>query len=140
MRKTGLKQLVASLPGIVVPLLPKGACPLCLGAYGAVLSSLGLGFLATDRVLTPVTLAALAITVGSIAIGVRGHRTFGPLIVAIISTVAVVAGRFVWEIPVLLYLGLATLFAASFWNLWLGRRKPEPPLIQLRNRPQGGTS
>ena len=140
MRTTGVKQVLASVLGVVAPLLPKGACPLCLGAYGAILSTLGLGFLATERVLAPVTLTALAVAVGTIAFGIKKHKRYGPLAVALVSTMAVIAGRFIWELPILLLVGLATLFAASLWNLWLGRRVSEVPLIQLRNRPQGGTS
>ena len=55
MRRVG--QILAATAGVLVPLLPKGACPLCLGAYGALLSTLGLGFLATERALAPLVVA-----------------------------------------------------------------------------------
>ena len=69
MRTTGIKQVLATVFGVLVPLLPKGACPLCLGAYGAVLSTLGLGFLAFVA-------ACLVATVGPflLAILARAHH------------------------------------------------------------------
>ena len=131
--KRRLGQILTSLPSILLPLLPKGACPLCLGAYGGVLSALGLGFLATDRVLAPLIVGALGISVGSVAFTTIGHRRWGPLSASVIGACAVVAGRLVWNVPALLYGGLSLLFIASLWNLWLKRPTPEP-LIQIRDQ------
>ena len=129
MKRVG--QFFVSLAGVLLPLLPKGACPLCLGAYGALLSTLGLGFLATEKALVPLVAAALALALGSLALSARGHRQPGPLLVALAGAAAVVAGRLLGRVPPLLYLGLGLLFGASLWNLWLGRPRREP-LIQLR--------
>jgi membrane protein implicated in regulation of membrane protease activity len=34
---------------------------------------------------------------------------------------AVVAGRLVWNVPAVLYVGIVLVFASSLWNLWLKR-------------------
>src|SRR5437867_2165363 len=112
-------QILTSLPGVLFPLLPKGACPLCLGAYGGLLSAVGLGFLATDRVLAPLIIAALGMAVGGVALTTLGHRKLGPLTTSLVGAGAVATGRFLWNVPLVLYGGLTLLFLASLWNLWL---------------------
>ena len=139
MKRRRLGQFFTSLPSILLPLLPKGACPLCLGAYGGVLSALGLGFMATDRVLAPLIIVAAGISVGSVGLTTMGHRHPGPLTASLIGAGTVVSGRLVWNVPALLYVGLGVLFAASIWNFWL-RRPARKPLIQIRDQPTEGDS
>ena len=136
MKRAG--QFLVSLVGVLIPLLPKGACPLCLGAYGAVLSTLGLGFLATERALAPLVVIALVLAVGSVALATRVHGRAGPLAIAILGAGAVLGGRILWHVPVLLYAGLTILFGASLWNLWLKRPLAAAPLIQIGSAPTQG--
>ena len=44
---------------------------------------------------------------------------------------AVVAGRLVWNMPAVLYVGIALVIAASLWNLWL-KRPARRSLVPLR--------
>ncbi len=119
------------LPGALLPLLPSATCPACIAAYAGVLSSLGLGFMVNERVLAPLIEVFLAAGLVSVAWSTRGHRRPGPLIVAVLGSAAVVAGRLVWSVPALLYGGVALLIGASLWNLRLKRPRPER-LVQLR--------
>lgn len=122
---------LAMLPGAAVSLLPAVSCPACVAAYAGVLSSLGLGFVLSERVLAPVILAFLAIGIASVVWSTRSHHHAGPLLATVLGAIAVIVGRLAWRLPAVLYAGIALLVAASLWNLWL-KRPHRPPLIQLR--------
>ncbi len=122
---------LGAVPGALVALLPAVTCPACLGAYFGVLSALGLGVLVTNRVLVPVLAVLLALGIASIAWSSRSHDRWGPLVLTVVGSVFVTAGRLVWSIPSLLYGGAVLLIGASLWNLWLKRPRREP-LVQLR--------
>ncbi len=124
-----IRALVA-LPGAVLPLLPSVTCPACAVAYAGVLSSLGMGFLLSERVLAPIIVSFLAIGVASVAWSTRSHRRLGPLVATTLGATTVVAGRLVWRVPPLLYAGIILLMAASLWNLWLQRPR-RSQLVQL---------
>lgn len=131
---------LAVVPGAALALLPVAHCPACLGAYFAVLSALGLGFLVNERVLAPLIGVFLVLGLGTVAWSTRSHRHPGPLIITTIGSLAVVLGRLVWNVPAVLYGGVALLIGAALWNLWLKRPRREP-LIQLRlGRKEGTTS
>ncbi len=112
---------VVAVPGALVALLPAAACPACLPAYAGVLSALGLGFLFNDRVLAPLIAAFLALGIVSVSWSTRNHRHAGPLVATLAGSGAVVAGRLIWSIPLVLYGGAALLIGASIWNVWLKR-------------------
>jgi hypothetical protein len=76
-----------------------------------------------ERVLAPLIGVALLVSVVTIAWSTKSHRTMGPLAVTVAGSVVVACGRIFWSIPPLVYVGGAALFAASFWNLWLKRRR-----------------
>lgn len=130
---------LAVLPGAVVPLLPVAHCPACIGAYFALLSAVGLGFLATEQVLAPLIAVFLVFGVGTVAWSTRSHRRLGPLIVTLLGSAAVVGGRLIWNVPAVLYSGVALLIGASLWNLWL-KRPRSAPLVQIRLGRKEGTA
>jgi hypothetical protein len=120
----------------VLPLLPSATCPLCLAAYAGILSSLGLGFLMNDQVQKPLILVFLGITLASVAFSAKQHRRFGPLLLVLSGAVAIVAARIVWNIPWVVYLGVAFLVAGAGWNFVLkrvGRRLNQIRLAQARS-------
>lgn len=127
------------LPGALLALLPAANCPFCIAAYAGVLSSLGLGVLHDESVLFPVIAVFLVVGLVSIGWSTRSHRRLGPLLVTIIGSAAVIAGRLIWNAPAVLYGGVALLVGASLWNLWLKRPRPVP-LVELRlARKEGNT-
>lgn len=97
-------------------------CCLGFGPLIALLSAIGAGFLVNDMVLAPLLVVFLVI--GGIGIGVtyRRHRRIGPLLVHIAGAVAVFVFTFVLLFAPLVWLGLAGLIAASFWDFVLGKR------------------
>src|SRR5882724_10859027 len=88
------KRAVDVLPGVGVSLLPKLGCPMCWPAYAGLLSTLGLGFLISERYLLFVTSAFLLTSVLSLAFRAQHRRGYGPALVGILAAAAVVLGKF----------------------------------------------
>jgi len=137
-RRPWLRSL-SLLPGGLLALVPAAKCPICIAAHTGVLSSLSLGFLHDDRVFSPIIAVLLAVGLLSVAWSTRGHRGPGPLAVTVLGSAAVIVGRLIWSVPVVLDIGVALLVGASLWNLWLKRPRPGP-LIQLRLERKEGTA
>ena len=129
-RRKGWLASLAVVPAAGLALLPSFTCPACLAAYAGVFSTIGLGFMLNERVMAPLIAAFLVIGFLAIARSTRSHRRPGPLVATGIGSVVVVVGRLVWNIPSVLYVGVALLVAAAVWNLWLKRPKRRP-LVQL---------
>lgn len=127
----GWLRSLALLPAALLAILPHLTCPACWPAYAALLSSVGLGLLALDRILTPLLVGALAVGLASVAWSTRSHRQWGPFWATLVGSVGVAAGRLLWTVPALVYGGAAVLIGASLWNLWL-KRPRAAPLVSLR--------
>ncbi len=122
-------QTLIAVPAAVLPLLPSISCPVCIAAYAGVLSSLGLGFMLSDRVQSPVIVFFLTVFVGSVVLANRQPRRFGPVCVVLPGALAVVAARIVWNVPWVVYAGVALLIVGTVWNLVVKRARR--PLVQL---------
>ncbi len=109
------------VPAAVLPLLPSATCPLCLAAYAGILSALGVGFFLDDRVQRPLIALFLSMTLVSVAWAAKKHRSPGPFLVVLYGSIAVVAARLVWNIPLVAYAGAACLIAGTVWNIALRR-------------------
>ncbi len=132
MERREFARSLAPVPGILAALLPKAACPLCVAAYAGVVSALGLGFLLTDRVLNPIILGSLALSVGSVAWAARQRRRLLTIVPAVLGAAGIVLGRMVWSVPVAVYGGMTLLLGASLWMLWVSRPRPAP-LVHIRS-------
>ena len=119
-RRQRLRSL-ATLPGAVLSMLPSFTCPACIAAYAGVLSALGLGFVLREEFLAPLIVVCLLAGVASMATSGRAHGRAGPLVLTILGSLLVAAGRLVWSVPALVYGGAALLVGTSIWNLWLKR-------------------
>jgi MerC mercury resistance protein len=121
-------QTILAVPAAVLPLLPSFSCPICVAAYAGVLSSLGLGFLLTDRVQRPLIVAFLVISVSGVGWATKRHKRVGPIVLVVLGSTAIVAGRVVWSVTPMRYGGVVCLVAGSIWNLALRRpgRKADP--------------
>lgn len=125
---------LATFPGALVALVPSAACPLCLGAYAGIVSTLGIGVVFEAKVLLPLIAAFLLLGVAGAAISRRRHHRSGPLLVIVAGSLLVVAGRFVWNVSDFVYAGVVLLVFASAWNLWLGKAPAPRPLVQITTR------
>ena len=121
---------LTAAPAAILPLLPSATCPVCLAAYAGVFSSFGLGFLFTDRVQRPLILVFLAITVVSMFWTARHHRKPGPIIAALLGSVAIIAGRIASTLPWAVYPGVVCVVVAAIWNLLL--KRPRTQFVQIR--------
>ena len=125
------KRVAAVLPGVGVSLLPKLTCPLCWPAYAGLLTTLGLGFLMSERYLFGVTTIFLIVSVSALAFRYRERRGITPALLGIAGAAAVLVGKFRFESIPAMYAGLSVLIAASIWNSW-PRRSTGEVLVQLR--------
>src|SRR5438105_1033999 len=126
------KQSLATIPGVGVSLLPKLACPMCWPAYAGLLSTVGLGFLISERYLFGVTVAFLLTSVGALAFRARERRGYGPSALGFIGAGVVLFGKFDFDSKAGMYAGLGLLIAAAFWNSW--PRRPAEPCPQCAPR------
>ena len=110
---------IIAVPAAVLPLLPNFSCPVCVAVYAGLLSSLGLGFLLTDRVQRPLIVACLIVSVAGVGWAAKQYKTAGPFVFVLLGSVAIVAGRVVWSVTPALYVGLVCLVAGTVWNLIL---------------------
>ena len=112
-------QTIIAIPTAVLPLLPSFSCPVCVAAYAGLLSSLGLGFLLTDRVQRPLIVVFLIVTVASVGWAARQYKRVGPFGLVLLGSAAIVAGRLAWSVTPAMYVGIVCLVAGTVWNLAL---------------------
>jgi mercuric ion transport protein len=112
-----------AIPAAVGSMLPVLGCPLCWPGYAALLSSLGLGFLASARYLFPLTIALLGIALVGLTIQAR-RQGLMPIMLASVASVAIVTGRFVLDLSAATYAGVALLLLASALSVVRGSKVP----------------
>lgn len=112
------------LPSAGVAVLSKFICSFCLGAYTGLLSSLGVGFVATEAGLTWLTIGLMALGIAAVAWSTRRHRHFGPLGLMLLGSGILLVARLDQPSPTrVLVAGAALAVGASLWNFWLERRQ-----------------
>jgi len=91
----------------------------CIGtpALLAFLSSIGAGFLISDKILIPLLVVFLGISVWGVYTSSRSCGKNGALILSIVSAMVVFAA--IWFSKTLVYIGLAGLITASVWDIYL---------------------
>ena len=124
------KSFGAVLPGVGASLLPKITCPLCWPAYAGLLTSLGLGFLMSERYLFGVTTVFLIMSVGALTFRYGERRGIAPAVLGLMGAAVVLVGKFRFESMTAMYAGLSVLIAASLWNSW-PRKSAGDELVQL---------
>ncbi len=105
-----------TIPGVLVSLLPSLACPLCWPAYAALVSSLGLGFLASSTYLLPLTGVLLAVTILGLGLQAK-NKGYGPFALGLVSAGTILPGKFLLASAAMTYAGVALLVIASAWSL-----------------------
>lgn len=103
------------IPSLALAAAPK--CPACLLAYAGLVGS---ATVSTSAVygswIGPLTVGALALSVGALAWQARHSRLYGPALAALLAAVAVFAGKFWLNQKAFVYLGMAALAAAALWS------------------------
>lgn len=121
------REVLPALTGVGAWLLPAWGCPVCLSAFAATMSTLGLGFMATRAVLTPLTVLLLGVALVAIGFGARRRRVFGPLALAVCAAGLLVAAKFLPDAPWIGYVGLTALLTASVWNSRTAAKRMSAP-------------
>lgn len=112
------KTALGAAPGVGVALLPKLTCAACWPAYAALMSALGFGFFDYTAYLLPITAAALALTLATIAWRAKTRRGYGPLVVGAVAAALHLVGKFFLESDAIAYLAVPILICAAVWNVW----------------------
>lgn len=89
------------------------------------LSAVGLGFLKNDAILWPLMFASLAMALWGFWVGRRLHGLIGPLALAMVGAIALVAGVvFIHGFPAMqvIWTGVGALVVATLWNISARRR------------------
>jgi len=103
-------------------------CPACWPAYAGLLSSMGLGFLLKTAWLLPLTTVTLVFVIGALAFRANRRRGYGPFMLGLLGSSALLAGQFVFTSGVVMSEwgidgGALLLIVASLWNGWPCKRK-----------------
>ena len=119
----GSRGFLSILPSVGLALLPRLACPCQIPAYAGLLGSLGLTFLMQTQYLFPLTATCLTFAVGGLAVGAKRRQGYIPFWMGLIAAILLMTGKFVMVSDPVVYVGIATLLVASFWNSWPSERK-----------------
>ncbi len=116
MQKETGRSALAAFSGAAGWLLPAWGCPVCLSAFAGTMSAFGLGFVATEAVLTPLTIVFLGTAMVALGFGARRRRRYEPLLLGVVGA-GLLAGSKFWPEQVWLgYAGLACVLVGSLWN------------------------
>ncbi len=124
----GWRSTLLSTPAILASLIPTVTCPLCITAYTALLSKLGLGFLMSSAYLLPLTVILLAVAVAALGYEAMKRRAWAPFVLCLCGSALILIGKFFFASQPATYAGVALLFGASIWNL-------APRLTSFRSGP-----
>ena len=107
----------------------------CAGApiILSILAATGLSFLRNDAILIPIIGAALLVALWGFWLGRRLHGSWGPFVVGVIGSVALVAGVvFIHGMPakVMIGAGALILLGATIWNARVRRACDEPVALR----------
>lgn len=106
---------------LLLAILPK--CPLCVLAYFGVLGVAG-SLSAWGAWLAPLTALSLVLTI--LALGWRSGGRIGPAVLGGGAATAILAGKFLFDRPLVLFAGLLALLAAAIWRAWPSRSSSHP--------------
>lgn len=106
----------AAIPAAVLTLLPSGTCPLCVAGNASVLSGFGLAFLLSTQFQSPLIAAFLLTTLAGVGWTGIKRRDSAPFAIVCAGSLAIIAARFLWSIPILVYVGAVFVIAGTIWS------------------------
>lgn len=109
--RSGAARHLTLLPAVVLVLLPK--CPLCLMAWLGFLGSLGVGSWVSGLWGAPLAIGLLILTNSALVLRARRSHDWGPVLVGLLGSGTLLAGKLLLDTPLLLYAGLGLLVMAS---------------------------
>jgi len=127
--KSSWRSSLGTLSGsTLLAFLPRLLCPVCWPAYAGFMGSMGLGFLLKTTWLLPLTIITLVFVLASLAFRARARRGYGPFMLGLIGSGALLGGYFVFTSGTAISVwsidgGAALMVAASIWNGWPRKRK-----------------
>ncbi len=116
------RSVLAALSGAGGWLLPAWGCPLCLSAFAGTMSAFGLGFVATQAFLTPLTAVFLGGALAALGFSARRRRRYGPLLFGVIGAGLLAGSKFLPAQEWLGYGGLVCVLVGSLWNARIAAR------------------
>jgi mercuric ion transport protein len=117
------RQGLLAVPGVLFSVFPKLICPACWPVYTGLLSAVGLPFIPSFTYLFPATLVFLTVAIVALGLRARQRHGYGPLVLGLMASVAVVVSKFVVQNRSATYAGAGLLIIASLWN-GMPRRAP----------------
>lgn len=109
--RSGAARHLTLLPAVVLVLLPK--CPLCFMAWFGALGSLGISSWVSGVWGAPLAVGLLVLTNSALALQAWRSDEWKPVLVGLLGSGALLAGKLLLDAPLLLYAGLGLLVAAS---------------------------
>ncbi len=111
---SGLK--AATIPAIIFALLPKLICPFCWPLYTGLLGSIGINFINYTPYLFPLLALFLMLTISGLVLGARTRKQYDPVYLGSLSSLLILAGKFLVETNMIIYIGLIGLSIAVMWH------------------------
>jgi len=114
-------------PSLGVALLLPFKCPACWPLYLGLLSSLGIGVAAVKPYIAPLATVLLAVSVAPLAYGAKTRNGYGPLLLGVAASAAILFYLFAMPLKPVFYAGAILLVSASVWNILPNRKSKADP-------------
>jgi hypothetical protein len=121
--RAGIGEHIPLVSAILIALLPK--CPLCLAAWLGIIGSASVSSWLNRVWGVPLTAGFLSIAIGTLALRAWRQRDSRPFWLGLLGAAAVLYGKCIVTVPLLLLAGLGLLIGATFWNRAESGKNPD---------------
>ncbi len=111
-----LKNTAVAEGGSVTGSLFSAFCPACVPVIGTFLTAIGLGALVNFRLLSVITILFLLIGITGLLLNFRYHKRWHFLVIGILASGAVYAGRYLTESTLMIYIGAVILVGNAIFD------------------------
>ena len=111
-----LKNTAVAGGGSVTGSLFSAFCPACVPVIGSFLTAIGLGALVNFKLLSVLTALFLLIGLTGLFLNFRHHRKWCFIVIGVLASGAVYAGRYVAESKLLIYSGAVMLIGNAVFD------------------------